>query len=102
MVGPNDLYLVQRPEITLVRDTNGDDVADEFLTINDKFGCSGDYHEYIFGPARDKAGQLLRHAQRRLRRRASIEGPLPRLLPEGHARKASSFPGPTVCAAPTA
>lgn len=57
MVG-NDLYLVQRPEITRVRDTDGDDVADEFTTINDQFGCSGDYHEYLYGPARDKAGNF--------------------------------------------
>jgi hypothetical protein len=58
LVGENDLYLVQRPEITLVRDNDRDDQADEFITINDKFGCSGDYHEYIFGPARDAAGNL--------------------------------------------
>lgn len=58
LVGENDLYLVQRPEITLVRDTDGDDRADEFITINDKFGVSGDYHEYLFGPARDDAGNL--------------------------------------------
>ncbi|MSR56507.1 MAG: hypothetical protein EXS05_02400 [Planctomycetaceae bacterium] len=58
LVGDNDLYLVQRPEITLVRDTNGDDEADEFITLNDKFGVSGDYHEYLFGPARDEAGNL--------------------------------------------
>jgi len=58
LVGKNDLYLVQRPEITLVRDTDGDDVADEFITVNDKFGVSGDYHEYLFGPARDKEGNL--------------------------------------------
>jgi glucose/arabinose dehydrogenase len=58
LVGKNDLYLVQRPEITLVRDTDGDDLADEFITVNDKFGLSGDYHEYIFGPARDKEGNF--------------------------------------------
>lgn len=58
VVGDNDLYLVQRPEITLVRDTDGDDRADEFETINDKFGVSGDYHEYIFGPARDAEGNF--------------------------------------------
>lgn len=58
LVGKNDLYLVQRPEITLVRDTDGDDVADEFVTVNDKFGCSGDYHEYLYGPARDKDGNF--------------------------------------------
>lgn len=58
LVGRNDLYLVQRPEVTLVRDTDNDDQADEFITINDKFGLSGDYHEYLFGPARDREGNL--------------------------------------------
>ena len=58
LVGADDLYLVQRPEISLVRDTDQDGEADEFTTINDKFGCSGDYHEYIFGPARDSEGNI--------------------------------------------
>lgn len=58
LVGERDLYLVQRPEVTLVRDTDGNDEADEFITINDQFGCSGDYHEYVFGPARDPQGNL--------------------------------------------
>ena len=58
LAGDNDLYLVQRPEITLLRDTDGDDRADEFITVNDQFGCSGDYHEYVFGPARDAEGNL--------------------------------------------
>jgi glucose/arabinose dehydrogenase len=53
-----DLYLVQRPEITLVRDLKGRDTADDFTTICDKFGLSGDYHEFIYGPARDKDGNL--------------------------------------------
>lgn len=58
VVGENDLLLVQRPEITRVRDTNGDGAADEFTTVCDKFGISGDYHEYLFGPARDRQGNL--------------------------------------------
>ena len=49
-------------------------MADEFVTVCDKWGVSGDYHEFAFGPARDKAGQLLHHAQRRLRRRPPGEG----------------------------
>lgn len=53
-----DLYVVQRPELTRIRDTNGDDVADEFITISDKWGISGDYHEFAFGPARDKQGNF--------------------------------------------
>jgi hypothetical protein len=58
VAGENDLVLVQRPEITLLRDTDGDDAADEFITLNDEFGCSGDYHEFAYGPVRDAAGNL--------------------------------------------
>ena len=46
----------QRPELTKLTDTNGDGVADLFTTVCDKWGVSGDYHEYAFGPAVDKAG----------------------------------------------
>lgn len=52
----DDLYLVQRPEVTLLRDTDGDDEADEYLTVCDAFGISGDYHEYLYGPALDREG----------------------------------------------
>lgn len=54
----NDLYAVQRPELTLLRDTDGDDEADEFNTFCDQFGISGDYHEYLYGPARDRQGDF--------------------------------------------
>lgn len=57
-VVPEGLLLCQRPEITLLKDADGDDEADEFITINDRFGVSGDYHEYLYGPARDKDGNL--------------------------------------------
>jgi glucose/arabinose dehydrogenase len=53
-----DLYAAQRPELTLLRDTDGDDEADEFVTVCDRFGVSGDYHEYLYGPARDAQGNL--------------------------------------------
>lgn len=53
------VYVVQRPELTVVRDTDGDDKADRFETFCDKWGVSGDYHEYAFGPARDpKSGDF--------------------------------------------
>ncbi len=51
-----DVYVVQRPELTKLVDTKGDDVVDEYDTICDKWGVSGDYHEFAFGPARDKDG----------------------------------------------
>ena len=46
----------QRPELTRLTDTDGDGVADRFTTVCDKWGVSGDYHEYAFGPAVDKDG----------------------------------------------
>jgi hypothetical protein len=52
------VYVVQRPELTKLIDTDGDDVADEYQTFCDKWGVSGDYHEFAFGPARDKQGNF--------------------------------------------
>jgi hypothetical protein len=54
----NTVFVVQRPELTKIVDTNGEGVADEFATICDKWGVSGDYHEFAFGPARDKVGNF--------------------------------------------
>src|SRR5207237_10262553 len=53
-----DVYVVQRPELTKLVDTDGDDVADDYTTVCDKWGVSGDYHEFAFGPARDRAGNF--------------------------------------------
>ena len=57
-VDGKDVYVVQRPELTKLVDTDGDDVADEYQTVCDKWGVSGDYHEFAFGPARDKDGNF--------------------------------------------
>ena len=54
----NTVYVVQRPELTKLIDVNADDVADQFVTVCDKWGVSGDYHEFAFGPAVDKAGNF--------------------------------------------
>jgi hypothetical protein len=57
-VDGKDIYVTQRPELTKLIDKDGDDWVEEFVTICDKWGCSGDYHEYAFGPARDKQGNF--------------------------------------------
>jgi hypothetical protein len=49
---------VQRPELTKLVDRDGDDVADEYTTVCDQWGVSGDYHEFAFGPAKDKQGNF--------------------------------------------
>jgi hypothetical protein len=56
--GSNTLYVVQRPELTKLVDKDGGGIADEYITICDKWGVSGDYHEFAFGPARDKQGNF--------------------------------------------
>lgn len=52
------LYCVQRGEVTRVRDANGDGQADEFQTVADGWGLTGDYHEYAFGSKFDRDGYL--------------------------------------------
>ncbi len=53
-----DLYLTQRSELTRLRDTDGDDVADEYLTVAKGWGVTGHYHEYAYGPKLDGEGNL--------------------------------------------
>lgn len=58
VVDNSTVYVVQRPELTKLTDLNNDGVADEFVTASDKWGVSGDYHEFAFGPAVDRAGNF--------------------------------------------
>ena len=54
-----DSFLVtQRTEVTRLRDTDQDGLADEFLTAARGWNVSGNYHGYAYGPKRDKAGNL--------------------------------------------
>ncbi|MGB8170397.1 MAG: hypothetical protein WCF18_23040 [Chthoniobacteraceae bacterium] len=50
------LYATQRAEVTRIRDTDGDGVADEYLAVASGWGVSGAYHEYAYGPVFDAAG----------------------------------------------
>lgn len=56
--GLNTVYVVQRPELTKLVDRHGKGIVDEYVAVCDKWGVSGDYHEFAFGPARDKAGNF--------------------------------------------
>lgn len=55
-ISNSELVVSQRPELTRVRDTDGDGKADEFEALSDAFGMSGNYHEFHFTPARDEDG----------------------------------------------
>ena len=52
------LLVAQRAELTRLRDTDGDGRADSYETVFDGFGMTGNYHEFVFGPARDSDGNL--------------------------------------------
>ncbi|MBK1834579.1 DUF7133 domain-containing protein [Roseibacillus ishigakijimensis] len=52
------LWLTQRPEVTKMRDSDGDGWADEFVTVSAPWGINGDYHEYAFGSDPDRDGNV--------------------------------------------
>ena len=44
-----NLWATQRGEVTILKDNNGDEIADEYEAFQ-KFPLSGNYHEYSYGP----------------------------------------------------
>jgi len=52
------LYVTQRPDVTRIKDSDGDGKADVFEVVTDGWEISGDYHEYAFGSRFDKNGEL--------------------------------------------
>ena len=53
-----EILVMQRPELTKLIDVNQDGVVDEYRTVTDAFGMSGNYHEFAFGPVADAEGNL--------------------------------------------
>ncbi len=49
-------YTVQRTELTRIVDLNGDEIADEYITVAKGWGVTGNYHEYAYGPVFDQQG----------------------------------------------
>lgn len=52
------LLVMQRTELTRLVDTDRDGKADLYQTFFDGFGVSGNYHEFSYGPVRDRDGGL--------------------------------------------
>lgn len=52
------LYVTQRPELSRLKDKDGDGRADIFETVNAGWSITGDYHEYAFGSRPDKQGNI--------------------------------------------
>lgn len=57
-ISPSEMLVMQLPELTLLKDTDGDGTADVYQTIYDDFGMTGNYHEFAYGPVQDKQGNL--------------------------------------------
>ncbi len=54
----DSFLLMQRTELTRLRDINRDGTADEYLTVAKGWGVTGNYHEYAYGPKLDPAGDM--------------------------------------------
>ena len=52
------IFVMQRPELTRLRDTDGDGAVDHYETMADRFRFTGHYHEFAFGPRINSAGQM--------------------------------------------
>ncbi|MCK6445939.1 MAG: DUF1080 domain-containing protein [Planctomycetes bacterium] len=52
------IHLVQRSELSVLSDTDGDDRCDRIDTLCDDWGVSGHYHEFAFGLPRDPLGNF--------------------------------------------
>lgn len=60
LAAPNgrEVYTMQKPELTLLRDTDSDGRADEYLSVENRFRFTGHYHEFAFGPVANTSGEL--------------------------------------------
>lgn len=57
-ISESEMLVMQKPELTRLKDTDGDGQADEYETVSDDFGMAGNYHEWTYGPVRDDDGNL--------------------------------------------
>ena len=54
----DDIYVMQRGEISKLVDLDGDNIIDEIQTITQDWGMSGNYHEFGFGLPVDQDGNM--------------------------------------------
>jgi glucose/arabinose dehydrogenase len=54
----SEILVMHKPELTRLKDTDGDGQADLYQTVTDDFGMAGNYHEWTYGPVKDRDGNL--------------------------------------------
>jgi glucose/arabinose dehydrogenase len=57
-INDSEVVVSQRPELTRLRDTDGDGTADHYQVVSDAWGMSGNYHEFASSVSRDAAGNF--------------------------------------------
>lgn len=55
----NEILVTQRPELTRLRDTTGDGIADHYETLNDDWSVTDNWHEFTYGLRRDSDGNFI-------------------------------------------
>lgn len=53
-----DVYTMQKPELTLLEDSDSDGVADVYRSAANGFRYTGQYHEFAYGPVINSAGEM--------------------------------------------
>ncbi len=53
-----DIYVMQKCELTRLRDRDGDGTADTFECVSDAWGYTGNYHSFATGPIVDAQGNF--------------------------------------------
>ena len=54
----SEVLVMQLSNLVRIKDTDGDGLADVYENAASDFGISGNYHEFNYGPVKDKAGNL--------------------------------------------
>ncbi len=55
-ISATEVAVMQRPELTRLRDADGDGAADRYETVWHGFGMTGNYHEFAYGPVQAPDG----------------------------------------------
>lgn len=58
VLSDTEVLVCHRPELSRLSDTDGDGVADLYATVNAGWGITDNWHEFAFGPVRDREGNL--------------------------------------------
>lgn len=58
VVSNSEVLVMQLPELTRLKDSDGDGQADIYESVTDAFGMTGNYHEFAYGPVENKEHEL--------------------------------------------